>query len=63
MGKVLEKTFEGEHRWIKPVNSKLTKIDAMFFTTTGEDVDDNNFEANYKTLPTFILCNPNAMFY
>ena len=63
MGKVLEKTFEGEHRWIKPNKPNKTKIDAMFFTTTGEEVDDNVFDANYKSLPTFILCNPNAMFY
>ena len=35
---------------------------------SGEDClkileDDNKFDAKYKTLPTFILCNPNAMNY
>lgn len=60
---VLEKTFEGEHRWIKPEKSGRTKIDAMFFTTTGEAVNDDDPSMNYKNLPTFILCNPNAMFY
>ena len=63
MGKILEKTFEGEHRWIKPKNSKKTKIDAMFFTSTGEVLDDEKDNADYKNMPTFILCNPNAMFY
>ena len=63
MGKVLEKTFEGEHRWIKPDDRRKTKIDSMFFTSTGEKVDDENADAAYKTQPTFILCNPNAMFY
>ena len=63
MGMVLEKTFEGEHRWIKPEKPGGTKIDAMFFTTTGEAVNDDDPSMNYKNLPTFILCNPNAMFY
>ena len=35
----------------------------MFFTNTGEKVDDYNPGCNYKENPTFILCNPNAMFY
>ena len=51
---VLEKTFEGEHRWIKPEKPGRTKIDAMFFTTTGEAVNDddpktdNNPEHDHK---------------
>ena len=49
MGKVLEKTFEGEHRWIKPTDRRKTKIDSMFFTSTGEKVDDSNSDAAYKT--------------
>ena len=37
----------------------------MFFPATGEKLDKNNPKAEYdfKKLPTFILCNPNAMFY
>jgi hypothetical protein len=38
-------------------------IDAMFFTATSEVPQDDLTEAAYKDLPTFILCNPNAMFY
>ena len=42
-----------------------TKIDAMFFPATGEKLEKDNLKAekNFKKLPTFILCNPNAMFY
>ena len=60
MAFVLAKTFEGEHRWI-PSNDIL--IDAMFFTSTSEAVDDSKADAVYKSRPTFIFCNPNAMFY
>jgi hypothetical protein len=35
----------------------------MFFTATGEKLDDLNELAEYKDRNTFILCNPNAMFY
>jgi len=35
----------------------------MFFTATGEKLDDLNEMAEYKDRNTFILCNPNAMFY
>lgn len=72
MGQVLSKTFDGQHVWIKnkdPISSreraKRTKIDAMFFPATGEKLDKNNLKAEkeFKKLPTFILCNPNAMFY
>lgn len=35
----------------------------MFFTGSGEEVDDINSYLKYKQLPTFILCNPNAMNY
>ena len=46
MGIVLKKNFEGSHRWIR-VNKKV-KLDAMFFPSTSEPVDDNNSEAKYK---------------
>ena len=67
MGEVLATTFDGQHVWIK--NNKngrtKTKIDAMFFPATSEKFDKANLKAekNFKKLPTFILCNPNAMFY
>ncbi len=37
----------------------------MFFPATSEKIDKNNLKADreFKKLPTFILCNPNAMFY
>lgn len=35
----------------------------MFFTATSESLQDDNSEALYKQRDTFILCNPNAMFY
>jgi alpha/beta superfamily hydrolase len=35
----------------------------MFFSVDSEPIDDLNPRAVYKTKPTFILCNPNAMFY
>jgi len=44
-------------------SSGQIKIDAMFFTATGEKADDSNDKLDYKTKPSFILCNPNAMFY
>lgn len=63
MGNVLSQTFDGEHRWIRNADRDSTVIDSMFFTNTGEKVDDSNPRSNYKENPTFILCNPNAMFY
>ena len=60
MGLVLGKTFDGEQRYIQSEN---IMIDAMFFTATGEKLDDLNELAEYKDRNTFILCNPNAMFY
>ena len=60
MGLVLAKTFDGEQRYIRSGN---ILIDAMFFTATGEKLDDQNERAEYKDRHTFILCNPNAMFY
>ena len=64
MGNVLAQTFEGQHRWITHAGRKdKTHIDAMFFTNTGEKIDDSNDSLYYKENPTFILCNPNAMFY
>ncbi len=61
MGLILSKTFDGEHRWIKAADG--TKLDCMFFPTTVEKVDDKDPDLKYKDKPTFILCNPNAMFY
>lgn len=60
MGKILGKTFEGEQRWVRSGNIDL---DVMFFTATSESLQDENNEALYKQRDTFILCNPNAMFY
>jgi hypothetical protein len=60
MGLILAKTFDGEHRWIPSGN---IQIDAMFFSATSEKLDDDNPEAAYKDRETFILCNPNAMYY
>lgn len=39
MGSVLAKTFDGEHRWIR---SKEVILDAMFFTATGEKLNDED---------------------
>lgn len=63
MGEVLAKTFDGQHVWVK--GKSKTKIDAMFFPATGEKIDKDNLKADkeFKKLPTFIICNPNAMFY
>jgi len=60
MGHILAKTFDGEQRWIPSEN---IEIDSMFFTATGEQLQDENPTASYKERDTFILCNPNAMFY
>ena len=37
----------------------------MIFPATDEKIDKEDYRAekNFKKLPTFILCNPNAMFY
>jgi cytochrome oxidase Cu insertion factor (SCO1/SenC/PrrC family) len=64
MGDVLAKNFDGEHRWITdPENNPAAKIDAMFFTATEEVPNDDDPSLAYKDRHTFILCNPNAMFY
>ena len=66
MGEILAHTFDGQHVWIKDKHQKSkTKIDAMFFPATAEKFDKNNLRAEkeFKKLPTFIMCNPNAMFY
>lgn len=63
MGNVLAETFQGEHRWINHTKPGRTIIDAMFFPASSEVVDDKNASLHYKQQPTFILCNPNAMFY
>ena len=64
MGEVLANTFDGQQVWVKNEKSK-TKVDAMFFPATSEKFDKHNLKAekDFKKLPTFILCNPNAMFY
>jgi hypothetical protein len=61
MGMILKKTFEGNHRWIETPDKN--KIDAMFFTATSTQPNDDNPKEEYKKYPSFILCNPNAMFY
>ena len=61
MGLILKKTFDGHHRWIRV--SSTIKLDCMFFASTSEDVNDMKSDLNYKSLPTMILCNPNAMNY
>lgn len=35
----------------------------MFFAASSEKLDNENENLKYKSFPTFILCNPNAMFY
>ena len=60
MGSVLANTFMGEHRWIA---SDGILLDCMFFSSTSEKLEDDISEKTYKDKPTFILCNPNAMFY
>ena len=70
MGQILAKTFDGVKLKI-PVDEKDPKIklDCMFFTATCEPLQFNQenlekkSEPKYKSLPTFLLCNPNAMFY
>jgi hypothetical protein len=61
---VLAQNFEGEQRWItdKEHNPDAV-IDAMFFTQSGCKPDDADPNKLYKDRHTFILCNPNAMFY
>ena len=70
MGYILSKTFEGKKLKI-PVddNPKIT-LDCMFFTATceavhfpGDPLPSNGLQPRYKGKPTFLLCNPNAMFY
>lgn len=64
MGEILAKTLDGQQIWIKNDKSK-TKIDAMFFPANDEKLDKKNLgeDKKFKRLPTFILCNPNALFY
>jgi len=61
MGLILQKTFDGQHRWIP--DGEGGKLDAMFFSSTIEVPVDDDENLDYKNKPTFILCNPNAMFY
>ena len=64
MGDVLAKNFDGQHRWITDLeNNPDAKIDSMFFASTEEVLDDDDVTKAYKDKHTFILCNPNAMFY
>jgi hypothetical protein len=61
MGTILAKTFEGKQIWVRSEDG--TKIDCMFFSGTSEKIDNYDPELHYKNISTFILCNPNAMFY
>jgi hypothetical protein len=64
MGNVLSKNFEGEHRIITDTAFNPSSIiDSMFFTYNGVTPDDNDYKLDYKEKTTFIICNPNAMFY
>ena len=69
MGMILAKTFDGHKMRIPAEDDPKIKIDCMFFTSTCEPLKpksmDNEVQpqAKYKKLPTFLLCNPNAMFY
>ncbi len=58
---ILAKTFEGNHLSVKVDEKKGIILDCMFFTTTCEPL--NKEAPKYKSMPTFLLCNPNAMFY
>jgi len=58
---ILAKTFEGFPISIKAEEKKKIYLDCMFFTATCEKLDAPN--PGYKSMPTFLLCNPNAMFY
>ena len=62
LGLILQKTFEGHPIQILVDEKKKINLDCMFFTATCEPINDgvNN---KYKELPTFIFCNPNAMYY
>ena len=61
MSLILAKTFEGFPIKIPTNDDPNVKIDSMFFTATCEPLGKE--DARYKRLPTFLLCNPNAMFY
>ena len=61
---ILAKTFEGiKLKLPLPPPEKDLFLDCMFFTATCETLDNYNTNAEYKKMPTYILCNPNAMFY
>lgn len=64
MGLILARTFEGTRLTI-PTEDPKSELDCMFFTATCEPLQTKGKEqlAKYKSAPTFILCNPNAMFY
>jgi hypothetical protein len=57
MGLILARTFEGVR--IDIPTGDGNNLDCMFFTSTCEPLSGSK----YKSAPTFILCNPNAMFY
>jgi hypothetical protein len=43
LGNLLAKNFEGEHRWITdPKYNPSARIDAMFFSVSGDKADDND---------------------
>lgn len=67
MGLILSRTFEGVRVKVPTEDDPKLKLDCMFFTATCEPLqkkeDVVSKPAKYKSIPTFILCNPNAMFY
>ena len=67
MGLILSRTFEGVRVKVPTEDDPKLKLDCMFFTATCEPLQKKEDvvckPAKYKSIPTFILCNPNAMFY
>ena len=59
---LLQRTFEGYPFSFKTDDGKAI-LDCMLFTGNCEKREDDNPEASYKDLHTFILSNPNAMSY
>ncbi|CDW87850.1 UNKNOWN [Stylonychia lemnae] len=65
---ILEKNFDGRHFMIKS-HYDDTLIDAMFFpastekTLVKDELQKSMIKPQYLTMPTVIMCNPNAFFY
>jgi hypothetical protein len=50
MGEVLQKNFDGEHRWITDEECNPgVMIDAMFFASNAEKPDDDDASVRYKS--------------